>query len=201
MIERALVGNAAVEFDGAALGDRRRSERLKAIASTLESDPSKSFPRAMGSEAALEAFYRFINGSGYTAEDILAPHVASTLERATREQSVIAVHDTTIVEYSGNRSGLGFTRSKEHSGFVAHLGLLLSETDGLPLGVAHLETWIRSGKKWRKRKKEGQRGRVHSHDQGRESLRWIRGIEAIEARTGNLNVIHVTDAEGDFSSC
>jgi hypothetical protein len=199
MIERALVGSATVEFDGAALGDRRRSERLKAIASRLESDPSRSFPRAMGSEAALEAFYRFINGSGYTAADILEPHVASTLERARSEQVVIAVHDTTIVEYSGNRTGLGFTRSREHSGFVAHVGLLLSEADGLALGVAHLETWIRTGKKWRKRKKEGQRGRVHSSDDGRESLRWVRGIEAIEqARGSDFDVVHVTDAEGDF---
>jgi hypothetical protein len=82
---------------------------------------------------------------------------------------------------------------------VAQVTLLLSEADGLPLGVASLETLKRSGKKWAKRKKEGQRGHVHHDDSGRESLRWIRSVEAVEAaRQDRFSVIHVTDAEGDF---
>ena len=199
MARRIRSTTAADEVAGADLGDRRRSERLRIITGQLESEPAKSFPRAMGSDAALEALYRFINNDAFSASDILRPHLTSTLERGGEAESVIAVHDTTHVEYGGSRTDLGPTTSKNRFGFIAHVTLLLAEADGLPLGVAHLETMMRTGQKWRKRKLEGQRGRVQSTDQGRESLRWLRATQAVEtARSGRFEAIHVTDAEGDF---
>jgi hypothetical protein len=201
MVQRANVGDIGREFQGAELGDQRRSDRLVRIAGALDREPAKGFPRALGSDAELEAFYRFINNEAFSADDIMEPHLCSTLERAWKAGTVIAVHDTTLFEYSTQRDGLGATSGKTSPGFVAHVGLLVAEETGLPLGVAHLETLTRSGKKWRKRKKEGQRGRVQCQDQTRESLRWLRGVEEIErARTQakSFESIHVTDAEGDF---
>lgn len=199
MITRAQLGIAAEEFIGADLGDRRRDERLHAIVGSLESEPAKAFPRAMGSNAALEAFYRFINNDGFDPEDIVAPHFATTLKRAEAVGTAIAVHDTTQVEYRAKRADLGPTTGRNHFGFIAHAVLLLAEEDELPLGVAHLETFRRTGRKWRKRKIEGQRGHVQRRDKTRESLRWCRGVEALEcARQGKFEIIHVTDAEGDF---
>jgi hypothetical protein len=174
MSKRARVGTAAEELGGADLGDRRRTERLRVIARQLEAEPAKSFPRATGSDAELEAFYRFINNDAFSAADIMAPHVASTLKRAAAVGSVIAVHDTTHVHYGAAREDLGPTTGKHHFGFIAHAVLLLAEEDGLPVGVAHIETFRRTGTKWRKRKREGQRMRVHAHDKTRESLRWLR---------------------------
>lgn len=172
---------------------------MQVIAGLLESEPAKAFPRSMGSDAALEAFYRFINNDGFSAGDIVAPHIAATFERAAAVGSVIAVHDTTHVEYGAVRADLGPTTNKSHFGFIAHAVLLLAEEEGLPLGVAHLETFTRTGKKWPKRKKHGQRSRVQRHDKSRESLRWPRGVEAVErAKEAKFDVIHVTDAEGDF---
>ena len=198
MVQRALVGTASREFEGADLGDQRRSARLTSIAATLEEQPARGFPRLLGSDAALEAFYRFINNPGFDAADIVAPHIAATVKRAEEVGAVVAVHDTTLVEYSSERKDLGVTTHNTH-GFLAQVALMVSETDGLPLGVASLETLRRSGKKWVKRKKEGQRHRVHRDDANRESLRWIRGVEAVEnARQDRFDVIHVTDAEGDF---
>ena len=189
----------AQELTRADLGDQRRTARLRLIAERLDAEPAKSFPRSMGSDAALEAFYRFINNEGFTAQDILAPHVAATLERSTAAGTVIAVHDTTYLEYGSAREDLGPTTSKNHFGSVAHTILLLAEENGLPLGVARVETFTRTGKKWQKRKKHGQRTRVHKDDKTRESLRWLRGVESVEtARAGRFEAIHVTDAEGDF---
>jgi hypothetical protein len=199
MLKRAHIGTAAEELAGAELGDRRRTERLRVITQVLETEPAKSFPRAMGSDAALEAFYRFINNEGFRAAEIVAPHVEATAKRAKTAGTVIAIHDTTMVEYGSARADLGPTVGGNHFGFVAHVSLLVSEQDGLPLGVAHLETFTRTGKKWRKRKVHGQRMRVHKHDASRESLRWLRGLDAVEtARQGQFEAIHVTDAEGDF---
>jgi hypothetical protein len=199
MINSIRVGKSIEEFTGAQLGDERRAERLEVIVGQLEQDPSKSFPRAMGSDAALEGFYRFINNDGFGAADILAPHLEATMKRARALRTVVAVHDTTNVEYGGKREDLGPTSSKHHFGFVAHVVLMVDEEECLPLGVAHLETLIRTGKKWAKRRKEGQRVTADLQDKTRESLRWIRGVDAVES-LGNdeVDIVHVTDAEGDF---
>jgi hypothetical protein len=165
----------------------------------MERDPGKSFPRMFASDAELEAFYRFINSPGFEACDIVAPHVDATMVRARGVGVVLAVHDTTNVEFGAARHDLGPTTGKNHWGFLAHTVLLLAANDGLPLGVGHVETLKRTGRKWHKRKKEGQRTHVDGQDATRESLRWLRGVEAIErARKGQFEVIHVTDAEGDF---
>ena len=199
MLKRARVESVAQELSGANLGDRRRTARLRSVVQVLEAEPAKSFPRAMGSDAALEAFYRFINNGGFSAGDIVGPHIAATLRRAKAARTVIVVHDTTVVEYGTAREDLGVTTGRNHFGFIGHMALLLAEEDGLPLGIAHVETFTRTGKKWQKRKKEGQRTHVHKHDKSRESLRWLRGLDAVEeARAGQFEAIHVTDAEGDF---
>lgn len=188
---------AADEVAEATLGDRRRTKRLRLVTAQLEAEPAKSFPRVFA-QAELEGFYRFINNPSFSAADILAPHVHATVGRASSAGVVLAVHDTTPVEFDAPREDLGPTTGQHRFGFIAHATLLINEQDGMPLGVAHLETLTRSGKKSAQRK-QGQRNRVQELDESRESLRWLRGVDAIEmSRTGGFEVIHVTDAEGDF---
>jgi hypothetical protein len=198
MDSKQMQRGPAEEFRGAELGDRRRGERLLRIAARLGQDPSIGFPQVLESEAELEAFYRFINNDGFDAQAVLMPHVNATFARAGQVQRVIAVHDTTHVTYSGAgaRRGLGVTTTGQQ-GFVGHFALLLTEDEAVPLGVAHLETLTRSGKKRRLRGTDT--NKVIRKDPHRESLRWARSVESIEQRrAGAFEVIHVTDAEGDF---
>lgn len=197
MARQRAVASIDTEFVGAALGDARLDQRLLRIARSLEADPAGGFPRALGSEAELEGFYRFINNDSFRAEDVLTPHVTTTLERARMAREVVVVHDTTPVEYSDSsaREGLGWTTSGGRQGFFAHVSLVL-DMDGLPLGVSNVETLTRSGTKERRRK---QSHKVVRDDPRRESLRWLRGVNHIEdAREDSFEAVHVTDAEGDF---
>jgi len=199
MFSVARVGRISEEYAGAELGDRRRSERAMSIAESLCQQPASGFPRALGSSAELEAFYRFINCDDFSAGDIVAPHIAATFARAKAHGTVIAIHDTTTFEYSTERKGFGYTTHLDKAdGFIAHVTLLVSESEMTPLGVGCVETWTRSGGKNIKRR--SRKTRIKSKDDpARESLRWIRNIVAVESATrGESNVIHVTDAEGDF---
>lgn len=126
---RTLAASAADEAGTADLGDRRRTERLRLITGKLEAEPASSFPRALGSEAELEAFYRFINNQSFSASDIVAPHIQAAFERASSDGTVIAVHDTTTVEFDAPREDLGPTTGKHRFGFVAHATLLINELD------------------------------------------------------------------------
>ena len=191
------VQRAAEEFSGAKLGDERRTKRLIKIATAVERDPGISFPKAMRSDAELEAFYRFINNGSFSAARILEPHRDATWQRAKEAQDVLVIHDTTHVELPGNpRKGMGLTTSG-HYGFLAHVSLVVSRYGQTPLGIPRIETITRTGRKWSQRK----RGRriVDMNDPTRESLRWIRAIQDVEAvRDGQFEALHVTDAEGDF---
>ena len=186
------------EYDGARLGDERRHARLLRVAGKLGQDPSASFPRAMGSDAELEAFYRFINNDHFGADAILEPHVEATLQRGHAAGEVLVIHDSTYVELPGSpdRGDMGITTTNHRRGFLAHVSLVVTEAGPVPLGVAHLSTLTRTGTKWKQRKNRAQ---VASGDKTRESTRWLRAMETIEeARDGLFEAIHVTDAEGDF---
>ena len=187
----------AGEFEGADLGDSRRSTRLLRIARALEAEPKGGFPQAMASDSELEAFYRFINNDSFTAAAILAPHVDATMARAAATGQVLVVHDTTYVEMTGEapRRGMGVTTTNDRQGFLAHCSLVLDGSGITPLGVAHVQTLTRSGTRWRKRK---DRAHVDPLDKERESLRWLSGVDAVESRRqSNFSAIHVADAEGD----
>ena len=194
----AVRGSVVPEYEGAVLGDERRTKRLKAIARRLQDDPRTAFPNSLQSTAELEAFYRLVNSKAFTVGDMLEPHRQRTLERASRAGVALVVHDTTAMEFPGRtpRRGLGVTTEGKH-GFLAHVALVLDANESsTPLGVLGLDTFTRSGEKWREVKKT--RSKVRD-DPARESLRWWRSIEGVEdARKDRFEAIHVMDAEADF---
>ncbi len=183
------------EYQGGDLGDERRDARLVRIGRRLEEEPSQGLPRLMGSDAELEAFYRFINSQAFEAEDILEPHVERTLERCRAEGTVLALHDTTQFDFPGEgREGLSFT-TQGKNGFLAHVSLYASGRTGMPLGVGQALTWTRE----KKAKKGARRVKERGAEPPKESERWLEAVEAIEEQRGNASfqVIHVTDSEGD----
>lgn len=184
------------EYQGSDLGDARRDARLVRIGQKLEEEPSRGLPKLMGSDAELEAFYRFINSDAFDAEDILEPHVGRTLERCKAEGTVLALHDTTQFDFPGaDRDGLGFS-SHGKKGFLAHVSLYAGNRSAMPLGVGQVFTWTREEKK---KKLSKRRVKERGAEPPKESQRWLEAVEAIEEqrRGAGYEVIHVTDSEGD----
>jgi hypothetical protein len=105
------------------LGDERLNARLEQIAEALAKLPSESLPTAAGSEAALEATYRFLGNEKVTLQAVLAPHVERTRERCAEQDSVLAVFDTTELRFRGERKGLGHLSHDKGRGLLAHVGL------------------------------------------------------------------------------
>jgi hypothetical protein len=183
------------EYRGGDLGDERRDARLVRIGQRLEDEPSRGLPTLMGSDAELEAFYRFINNGAFDAEDILEPHVRRTLERCRAESVVLAIHDTTQFDFPGeDRDGLSYT-TEGKNGFLAHVSLYASFNQSIPLGVGHVFTWTRE----KKLKRASRRVKVRGAEPPKESERWLEAAEAIndQAQSSGFEVVHVTDSEGD----
>jgi Transposase DNA-binding/Transposase DDE domain len=183
------------EFSTVSLGDKRLDERLLHIIGALAAEPTASFPRALASEAALEAGYRFFANEDVSPADILAPHVSGTAQRCADVGRVIVVHDTTQFQFSGDveREGLGRMRSAGQ-GFFAHFSIGISEDESIrPLGTLSLETIVRPPQRKGKRSPAKTR-----NDPSNESLRWLRGVERCErALDARCQTVHVMDREGD----
>lgn len=180
------LGRVGDEFDGAELGDERLGSRLVRIAQALESDPAGGFPRAMRSDAELEGLYRFINNARFGADDVVAPHLERTFERARDAGEVLAIHDSSYFQSAKQapRRQAGIRAIVGARGFIAHVALVTT-LEGVPLGLGHLETLVRTGSKMRKPKRGEQK----------ITARWLRSMEAVSAR---VRATHVVDAEGDF---
>lgn len=183
-----------MEMASADLGDLRRSRRLGLIVEALVANPGKSLPKALVSTAALEATYRFMSNRAVTPEAIAAPHVAATLNRM-QGQTVLAIHDTTQLEFSGEdeRDGLG-PLSAQRQGFLAHVCLAVDATSGAPLGVLGSKTWARENPPGRKKRATYQ----FKQRETKESDRWGELVgEVDEMAAHRAQVIHVMDREAD----
>lgn len=181
-------------MEGVDLGDERRAKRALLVAERLAENPEASLPSAMGDEAATEALYRHLGAAETTLEAVLKPHVDLAARRAVQEETVYAVGDTTAFVFSGDgdREGLG-TISGKDQGFLAHVTLAVG-ADRTPLGVLGVEAWSRPELK-------GKRGLWDRRsDEGRESLRWARGMRQARERLGKEagRLVHVVDREGDI---
>jgi len=180
------------DLSGAKLGDIRRTHRLLRLVRALAPDPAKSFPDAVGSDAALEGTYRFLANKEVRPERILAPHVEGTLRRAEQEAVIVVAHDTTEFSFSTAREGLGRIND-EGKGFFAHFALAV-RADGsrCALGVLGLQTFTRSGPP-----------RKQHHTElipyaERESSRWKSLASEVGALVrGRVEAVHVMDSEAD----
>jgi hypothetical protein len=178
------------EYVGSGLGDARRQARLAAVADALAANPSASFPVATKTDAALEAAYRLLRNDSVSMDGILAGHYAQTAERAAQEHVVLALHDTTLFEFSGESDrGLGPLRGSGQ-GFLGHFSLLVTSDEiRRPLGVINVTTIVRPKKRQKPPEIPGQTA---------EAGRWKDGVAMAEERVaGATTLVHVMDREGD----
>src|SRR6476619_5260422 len=182
------------EYRGASLGDERLNRRLRRLAALIGSDPEASFPVAANNDADLEATYRFVNNERVEAHEIMAPHLARTLERCGQARRVVVAHDTTEFNFGKTaREDLGHVGRGKSFGFYGHFALAIADEEELrrPLGVLGFEIHSRRGDK-------GRRGHAALQaDDANESKRWLTLVKRAEASLSGCAAIHVMDREAD----
>lgn len=118
------------------------------FASAVAKAPAAGLPEAAGSDGELEGVYRFLRNERVTPARILAAHLARTVERVG-ERAPLVVHDTTELAFGGtsHRAGLGRINVEgEKQGFFVHVALtIVADGSREPLGIAGLQTFVRTG--------------------------------------------------------
>lgn len=188
------------EFEAAQLGDLRRSKRLRKVAEAMQDAPAEGYPSMMGSEAALEAYYRLINNEAIEPQDILAPHYRSSAERAAECDKVLVVHDQTAFkcDYDDQKDQMGYLNTGK-SGFYGQFSLLV-DADALnePLGMSCVSTLFREHESNYPSQADKPSGADYAHQDDSESRWWVDHARQSQALLADdLEVVHVMDSGAD----
>ena len=188
---------AVNEFADAELGDMRRTKRLVELAQVLAQHPTAALPEACGDGAMLKAAYRFFANDDIAPQDFLSSHIESTYRRLDQVPLVLAVQDTTEVDWTSHPAtkGLGPLGHPACQGLHVHSTLAFTP-ERVPLGLLAQQVWARDpddiGK--RKRRKQVPIGQ-------KESQKWLTSLDAVfSARDGcaYTRFVSVGDREADI---
>ena len=184
------------EFLRANLGDKRLNKRMVEIAKAFMSCPEAQIPQAMGDWAGTKGAYRFFDHPKVSVEKILEPHRNATGERVKGKETVLAIQDTSFIDYTSHPAteGLGLLSDEDHQGLIIHPTLAVS-VEGVALGLIDMQILDREAigvKNERKYKKT----------EDKESRKWLKSYRAtvrFEAQVGGLtHFVNVGDREGDI---
>jgi hypothetical protein len=127
---------AETNFGTAALGDRRRTQRLVTVAAQIAADPAASLPDQAETWADLKAAYRLFDRPEVTFTAVASPHWQLT--RTCGPQRYLVLDDTTELDFGRYRqvTGLGPTGNGGGRGFLLHSGLLVAAAAEAVRGLA-----------------------------------------------------------------
>ena len=135
---------AVREFADAELGDLRRTQRVVELATALAQHPTASLPEACGTGAMLKAAYRFFSNDAIAPQDLLRSHSEATYSRLAQVPLVLAVQDTTEVDWTSHPAtqGLGPLGHTACQGVHVHSTLAVTP-ERVPLGLVAQQVWAR----------------------------------------------------------
>lgn len=200
--EGALAPHAAwaeQEFGSAGLGDARLDKRLPQIAAAFLSSPQALVPGACGGWKFSKATYRFFDNERVDPIRIVDSHRKQVLQRAEGESIVLAISDTTMLDYTAHpyTIGLGPLSDEHHHGMMVQ-PTLITTPGRVPLGVIDLQTWTRDWEDFG----SGKETKRHRSIEAKESFKWLCSLEAAERFQREVGegtqVVSVFDREGDI---
>jgi hypothetical protein len=188
---------AVREFADAELGDLRRTQRVVELATALAQHPTASLPEACGTGAMLKAAYRFFSNDAIAPQDLLHSHIEATYSRLAQVPLVLAVQDTTEVDWTSHPAtqGLGPLGHTTCQGLHVHSTLAVTP-ERVPLGLLAQQVWARDPADVGKRAR-----RKQLPISQKESQKWLASLAAVDSARGECpttRFISVGDREADI---
>lgn len=196
---RQPVDWAEEEFGGCTLPDARLQTRLLTLARDFYARPQANIAQACSSRAKTKAAYRFLDHEKTTMDTLLRPHYGATEARCKKEKIVLAVQDTTSLNYTAHAAteGIGYIGSTVDGaqGLQLHSTLAFN-TQGTPLGFLDVQSWARDAADFGKKAKRHQ-----LPIEEKESFKWLksyRAVAQVQARCPDTTFVSVGDREADL---
>jgi hypothetical protein len=190
---------AEEEWGRASLGDSRLVQRLISLGRDRYAHPQASIPQTCGSRSKTKAAYRFFDNQRTTLQTLLAPHIDATIRRVAKEKVVLAVQDTTSLNYGTHPAteDLGPITNIPSGvvGLILH-GTLAVNAEGTPLGLLAAQCWARDPAAFGKKAKRHQ-----LPIEEKESNKWLTSFKAatvVASACPDTTVVSVGDREADI---
>jgi len=186
------------EFGPCDFGDKRLEKRLLTMARDFFAHPTMSIPQACGSPTKAKAVYRFFDHEEVHLKSVLQGHYQATARRAQKEKVILAVQDTTELNYSLHPKTelLGPICDKEGLiGMLVH-DTMAYTTSGTALGLIDVQCWTRDPDS-----KRAESERCQLPIEQKESYKWLaswKAAVALQERCPQSTVISVGDREADI---
>jgi hypothetical protein len=188
---------AEQEFGGCQL-EARLQQRLLSLARDFYARPTATVPQACASRAKTKAAYRFFDHDDTSMQTLLQPHYQATRARLAQESIVLAVQDTTSLDYTTHRAlqDIGPIGAWANGPQGLHLHSTLTfNPQGTPLGFLDVQCWARDpndfGKKVRRR------GTPIEQKESNKWLKSYRAVAAVQPSLPNTVLVSVGDREAD----
>ncbi len=134
------------EFGGAELGDRRRTDRLVALAAEVARKPAGRVTQVCRSDATREGAFRWLENQAIRVEALEGAVKQATLDRCRpRRRVIVAVDSTslTLTDRAGEKD-FGAVGRWTNRGRGVHVMTAFAVSDeGVPLGIAGQRMWVR----------------------------------------------------------
>jgi Transposase DNA-binding/Transposase Tn5 dimerisation domain len=185
------------EFRAVELGDKRLERRLKVVAEDLAARPQAPLNQASADWAATKAAYRFFENPKASEEKIFAAHRTCTVQRLQGRPVVLAIQDTSYLNYSHHPQTrglgpIGDSRS-DAQGLLMH-STLVATPEGLPLGLLSQKLWVRTSYS-----QQSARERKNTAIEQKESYRWLEALQETMAwAPASSQVVTLCDREADI---
>jgi hypothetical protein len=178
------------------LPDRRLRRRLRRLLDALTDQPNCTIPQATANRNDMDGAYAlFANTARVTPTAIVASCLPETLARLDDGPRILALQDTTELNFAGLKAttGLGYTAGTSVRGLLLHSSLAV-RPDGLPVGLLTQQFWARD---------PAEKGRTRDRRQraaaDKESFRWLDHARAARAvLPADRTVVHIADREADI---
>ena len=157
-VERRPVGALAGAFDGADADwaqreygrtchtDGRVRDRILRMGRAWLKSMGGDLPVIFPEKAEQKAAYRLLSNPRISMQHILEPHCEATADRCRGEAVVLAMQDTTALNYTGLEATEGLADigggGKGSKGILAHAGLAVTP-EGRPLGLFTMDAAFR----------------------------------------------------------
>lgn len=175
---------AAREYGRSGHTDGRIRRRIVDMGRAWLENMGEALPVIFPVAAAKTAAYRLLSNPEVSMDHILEPHVAATADRCRSAPVVLAIQDTTTLNYTNLEATGGLAKrgggGRGSVGVRAHAGLAVT-AEGRPLGLFAMNADFRDAPE-------------------EDSARWVDGLDRareLAAACPDTPVISVCDREGD----
>ena len=184
-------------------GDQRLTKRAILIGEALCLKYGQPLAQVFRNASDLKRTYEFLTNAKTSFNKVIQPIHRQTAETISLLPIVLAVGDTTYLDYNSilaKREEYG-PIGNGGNGLILHSTLAINPDNGQPLGLLWEKLWHREHQKKKKKKKKTR------SFQEKESYRWVEALSEVEKLLSenqetlptSPKVIHVFDREGDIA--